>query len=103
MFRPNLIEIISIFEIDTTSFVILSSLLIFILQFLLCLKSKKFLIKLIPLIFLSALAIVFFTCSIFVDGWDTIGYIFIALFAVALLFICVIAWVLQSIIKKIKK
>ncbi len=103
MFVPNLIEIISIFEIDTTTFVILSSLLIFILQLLLCLKAKKLLIKLLPPISLAVLAIAFFISIIFCDGWNAIGCLFIAIFAVGLLFICAIAWGIWAIIRKIKK
>ena len=92
---------IGFFEIDaTTAFVLVISVLIFILQVLLCFKTKKLFTKLIPIISLVISTIVFAVLSACIGGWDGIGLLFVALFSFGLLFVCGFAWAIWAIRRK---
>ena len=92
---------IGFFEIDaTTTFVLVISVLVLILQLLLCYKAKKLFLKLIPIIFLVISTIVFSVLSAFIGGWDGIGLLFFALFSFELLFVSGFGWAIWVIAKK---
>ena len=89
------------FEIDaTTVFVLVISILVLILQLLLCYKAKKLFLKLIPIILLVISTIVFSVLSACIGGWDGIGLLFFALFSFGLLFVSGFGWVIWAIKRK---
>ena len=74
-----------LFEIRTDIFILLMSVLTLILQVLLCFGIKKLWIRLIPPCLLTFITAVF-TMLIFVfDGWDSIGFLLLALWTAILL------------------
>ena len=74
-----------------------------ILQLFLCFKAKKILLKLLPIILLMLVAIVYFSLSFLSNGWDSLGYLIIAIFAGLLLLACGSAWIIYLLIKAFKK
>ena len=88
-------------EIDTTAFVVIASVLIMVLQMLLCFLVKKRFMKLLPVSVLGISTVVFSICCVFADGWDAIGYLFFAIFSVGLLIVCGIGWGIWAIVKAI--
>ena len=79
--------------------VILSAIIVFVLQLILCFKSRKILIKLLPVIILSISSIAFIICSIAINGWDGLGYLFFGFLSLGLLIICGICWIIWAISK----
>ncbi len=86
----------------TTLTIIISIVLIFPIQMFLCFKVKSFIIRIIPVGILTFAILVFLFLASTIKGWDSLGYIFLAIFAGIMLFACVLAWALW-IIKKLKK
>ena len=88
-------------EIDaTTIFVLAISVLVLILQLLLCYKAKKLLLKLIPIILLVISTIVFSVLSACIGGWDGMGLLFFVLFSFGLLFVSGFGWAIWVIARK---
>ena len=89
------------FEIDFPTIVVfVSAITILILQLLLCFKTKKIFIKLLPIALLIVSTIVFSICSASINGWDGLGYLFFALLSLGLLFVCGIGWGIWAIVRK---
>ena len=83
---------INLIEIDTTVFAVVFSIIVLLLQLLLCVKAKNLLCKLIPAVLLTISVIVFSVLSACVGGWDGMGLLFFALLSLGELFICAIGW-----------
>ena len=91
-------------EVDsTTLFVIAAVLFVFPVQLLLCFKAKKLLVKLLPPIFLTVAAIIFFAMAFVAQDWDAIGYFIFSALSGALLIVCGIAWGIWAIVVGIRK
>ena len=91
-------------DFDPASLVIIALVTsVFIIQLLLCLKAKKMLIKLVPIILLVISTVVFFICSMAVNGWDGLGYLFFALLSMCLIAVCGICWLIWAIAKSRNK
>ena len=91
----------SYFEIDFTTIVVLvCAIATLILQLLLCFKAKKIFIKLLPIALLIVSTIVLYICSVAINGWDGLGYLFFALLSFGLIFVCGIGWAIWASIKK---
>ena len=91
----------SYFEIDFTTIVVLvCAIATLILQLLLCFKAKKIIIKLLPIALLIVSTFVFYICSVSINGWDGLGYLFFALLSFGLIFVCGIGWAIWASIKK---
>ena len=90
-----------VFEFDYTTVVVLISVIVTLfLQILLCFKSKKMWVKILPAMLLVLSAIVFFICSVRIGGWDAFGYLFFAFLSIGLIFVCGIGWVIWAIVRK---
>ena len=88
-------------EIDyPTIVVIVSVMATLILQLLLCFKAKKIFIKLIPIALLMVSSIVLYICSVTINGWDGLGYLFFALLSFSLILVCGLGWGAWAIIGK---
>ena len=91
-------------EVDsTTLFIIAAVLFVFPVQLLLCFKAKKILVKLLPPIFLTVAAIIFFAMAFVAQDWDAIGYFIFSALSGALLIVCGIAWGVWAIVMGIRK
>lgn len=87
-----------IFEIKTEIFVGILSVFALALQLLLCFKVKKRLLRLIPVILFAAATAVFFLLTFLSEGWDSIGFLLLAVFAAALLLTSGIGWGIWALI-----
>ncbi len=72
-------------------------------QLLLCFKIRKIVIRLLPVMVLSVLTAVFSLLAAVTSGWDSLGYIVLAVFAGMMLLACGGAWGIWSIAKHMKK
>ena len=87
-------------EVNLTTLVLIFS--IFILlpwQLLLCFKVKRIVLRLLPSIVLFAATAIFFAFIYIADGWDSLGYLFLALFTGFLLLVCGLAWLVWAIVR----
>ena len=89
-----------IFEISSEVFLLVLSIIILSVQILLCFKSRNNFIKLIPVILLLILIVVFSVLIFVFDGWDSIGFLFLAICSFTLLVVCGSGWVIWFIARK---
>ena len=87
----------------TTFFLIFSVAVLLPIQLLLCFKVKSKLVRLLPVIILSALIIAFIVLSATAQGWDNLGYLFLAIFAGMMLLMDGIGWGIWAMIKAAKE
>ena len=92
-----------LFEISTDLFLLITSVLIFLLQTLLCFKVKSLFFRLLPAIFLFPLALIFFILVFVFDGWDSVGFLLLSIWTAILLGASGLSWTLWAIIKRVKK
>lgn len=91
------------FDIRTDVFVLLLSVLWVLLQALLCLKVKKKHVRLLPVYLALALTVVFAALGIIFDGWDALGFLFLAICSAILLSDSGIGWGIYAIVRKKNK
>ncbi|MBR2937416.1 MAG: hypothetical protein IKB80_02845 [Oscillospiraceae bacterium] len=92
------------FELDYTTLVVFISVIVtLLLQILLCFKSKKMWVKILPAMLLVLSAIVFSICSARIGGWDAFGYLFFAFLSLGLIIVCGIGWIIWAIVRKRNK
>lgn len=88
-------------EIDFSTIVVFVSVIAtLILQLLVCFKTKKIFIKLLPIALLIVSTIVFSICSASINGWDGLGYLFFALLSFGLILVCGLGWSVWAITRK---
>lgn len=92
----------------TWMIILISILIVFPVQLLLCYRVKSLLIRLIPagLSLLTALAsfVLMITVIIFKSsGWSFLLYIFFLIYAGGMMFFCGLAWLLWAILTHLKK
>ena len=91
-------------DIELTTAVLIFSLVVLLpIQLLLCFKVKSKAIRLLPIILLSIPTLIFIVMSTTTQGWDGIGYIFLAIFTGFMMLICCVGWGIWAISKLIKK
>lgn len=91
------------FDIRTDVFVLLLSVLWVLLQLLICLKVKKKHVRLMPVYLALALTVVFAALGIIFDGWDALGFFFLAICSAILLADSGIGWGIYAIVRKKNK
>ena len=85
-------------DIELTAFVLIFSIVVLLpVQLLLCFKVKSRAIRLLPVIVLSIPTIIFTVMSVAITGWDSLGYIFLAIFTGFMLFMCSMGWGIWAI------
>ena len=89
-----------IFEIKTEIFILILSVLMLALQLLLCFKVKKLLLRLLPAILFAILTMAFFVLIFLSEGWDSVGFLLLAICSAALLLFCGIGWGIWAILRK---
>ena len=72
-------------------------------QLLLCFKIRKIVIRLLPVMVLSVLTAVLSLLAAVTSGWDSLGYIVLAVFTGIMLLVCGGAWGIWAIAKRMKK
>ena len=72
-------------------------------QLLLCFKIRKIVIRLLPVMVLSVLTAVLSLLAAVTSGWDSLGYIVLAVFTGIMLLVCGGAWGIWAIVKRMKK
>ena len=82
---------------------ILSVIVILPCQLLLCLKIRSIIIRLLPLIAFFILTALFTYKSFTVNGWDGIGYLFLALLTAVLFGVCLLCWAIFGIVRYVRK
>lgn len=87
----------------TTLTLIISVVILLPIQLLLCFKVKSRMVRLLPVILLSVLTAALIVMSLSIPGWDGLGYIFLAIFAGIMLFLCGIGWGIWAIAIHAKK
>ena len=91
-------------DIELTTAVLIFSLVVLLpIQLLLCFKVKSKAIRLLPIILLSIPTLIFIVMSTTTQGWDGLGYIFLAVFTGFMMLICCVGWGIWAISKLIKK
>ncbi len=91
------------FDALTTSFLILSIAIILPCQLLLCFKIKSIILRLLPLIAFLILTVLFAVRMFTADGWDGLGYMFLAIFMAIMFAICGVCWGIFAIVRFVKK
>ena len=90
-----------LFEMRLEYFVLLSFVVYFSVQLLLCFKVKNRWLRLLPL-FVAAIALLVFAVLAFLfDDWDRLGFVLLAIFAAILLLSCVLALAAFWLIRRI--
>ncbi len=90
---------LGIFEIKTEIFILILSVFTLALQLLLCFKAKRLFLRLLPVILFAILTAVFFVLIFLNEGWDSIGFLLLAICAAILLLFCGIGWGIWRIIQ----
>ena len=91
-------------DIELTTAVLIFSIIILLpIQLLLCFRVKSKVIRLLPIILLSIPALTFIVTATTTQGWDGLGYIFLAIFSGFMMLICGVAWGIWAIIKHKQK
>ena len=80
-----------------------SVLIVLVVQFLLCFKVINLLLKLLPLILLTASTALLFTLMYTVNDLSAIGYLVLFIFSGALLCVDGLVWGIYAITKLIRK
>ena len=88
------------FDIRTDLFILTLSATILLLQLILCFKIKTRWIRLSPVVLLAVLVAVFCVLGVFFDGWDRVGFLFLAVAAALLLLVCRAAWGIWAWLKR---
>lgn len=88
------------FSIRTDIFVLILSVALTAIQLLLCFKVKNKLIRLIPVILFSFLTAIFFVLIFVFEGWDSLGFLVLAICSAVILAACGIAWGIWWVVSK---
>lgn len=83
----------------TTLIVVASSLLVFIVQLLLCFKAESGFVKVLPLLLFLATTITLIVMMYSNQSWDAIGYLLLGMLSGVLFLACVLAWIIYGIAK----
>ena len=88
-----------IFEIKTEVFLLILAVLTLALQLFLCFKVRSLALRLLPAILFAVATVVFFTLVFLTDGWDSLGFLLLALCSAMLLAMCGIGWGIWGILR----
>ena len=91
-------------DIELTTAVLVFSIIVLLpIQLLLCFRIKSKVIRLLPIILLSIPTLIFIFMSTTTQGWDGLGYVFLAIFTGFMTLACGVAWGIWAIIKHKQK
>ena len=92
-----------LFEIRTDIFVLTVSVVILLIQFLICFKVKQIWIRLLPLLLFLSLTVGFAAASFFLEDWDRFGMAVLALFSAFPLAACGVGFGIWRIVSRRKR
>ena len=91
-------------DIELTSLVIVfSAIFILPIQLLLCFKSNKTIVRLIPMVILGSLLLLFTVLRFITVDWSALFYLICSVFCLIMLAFSAIGWSIWAIITKTKK
>ncbi len=91
-------------DIELTTLTLIFSLVVLLpVQLLLCFKIKSVAVRLLPVILLFIPALYFLVLSVTAAGWDSLGYLFLAIFAGFMMFVCGVGWMIWGITNRKKR
>ena len=90
-------------EMETEIFAAITAAVVLIIQLVLCVKTHKLWLRILPACLCAAASAVFFLVSFFSDGWDAIGFLFLTIFFAVLLLVCGIGWGICAISGKLRR
>ena len=79
-------------DIRTDIFVLILAVILLFIQLLICFKSNKKSLRLIPIILFFTLTLAFLFLAFIFDGWDRVGYLLLAACSGCMSLICGIGW-----------
>ena len=88
-------------QFDPTEHVaVLIVIAVFVLQLIFCSKANRVFFKLLPTIITFISAAGCFIMIYISNGWDAVGYLFLAIFAAFCFAVCLLAWLLWGIFRR---
>jgi len=91
-------------NMDPTSLLIIAGcIVVFVVQLLLCLLSRRVFVRLIPTILAVLCAAFCFTMVFLSSGWDVIGYLLLATIACFPAAACLLAWIIYFVIWLVRR
>lgn len=87
----------------TTAVLILSGIVLFSVQLLICFRVKRTAIRLLPVLLFSVPTLFFIAMAAVKSGWDSLGYIVLAVFAGVMTLSCGAAWAVWALIRLMQK
>ena len=84
--------------VKTEVFVLLCSLFVMFCQLILCFKVKLIYLRIAPAVLLIAATVILLLMAYTAEGWDGLGYLVLALFALCLLVFCGVGWLIWAIV-----
>lgn len=65
-------------------------------QLLLCFRAKRRMVRLLPAVLLGGITMAFILAALLINGWDGLGYVFLAIFSGMLLLACGLGWAIWA-------
>ncbi len=90
-------------DIELTTLSLIFSVLLLPLQLLLCFKCKHKLLRLLPVMLLVLPTVCFLILSATVKGWESLGYLLLAVLTGLMLLVCGLGWGIYGIARWIKR
>lgn len=88
--------------LDLGTVLLIAAPLLLLAQILICFKVKPLIIRLAPVVILSAVTALLLIASCTASGWDGLGYLILTVWAAVLLAACGIGWAVWGISRLIK-
>ncbi|MBE6633987.1 MAG: hypothetical protein E7620_06565 [Ruminococcaceae bacterium] len=89
------------FELDFQFLAVISILVLFPLQLVLCFYSRRVWVKLLPIAAVLAASAVLMGCLIASEGWDLLLYLVLLLLCGILLLTCCVGWICFGVVRGI--
>lgn len=86
----------------TVVVLVVSVVVCFPVQLLLCCKVKNLAARLLPVGLLSVATVIFAGLSVGAAGWDSLGFVFLAVFTGLMLVMCGAGWGTWAVVRRIK-
>ena len=91
-------------DINLTVLALIFSVVVILpVQLILCFKSKSMRTCFVPIIIFAILAMLSITMNLTTTGWDGLAYIFFAIYALFMIFMCGVGWGIWAVANYIKK
>ena len=89
-------------EMELVEFVVIAAVIALTVQLILCFKGRKWWIRTLPAGLCIIAAAVCLVMTYFTDGWDAIGFAFLAIFLASLLIVCGAGWGIWAVVRRLQ-